>query len=78
MSVANFYGTMTPGATVTFANDNNNGATTTATADASGSYSINVPLVSGSNTFMVTTQDGFGQSISGQISPVTYAPSTSS
>ena len=76
LSVVNFYGTMTPGGTVTFANTNNNGATTTATADSSGSYSINVPLVSGSNTFTVTTQDGFGQSISGQISPVTYSPST--
>jgi hypothetical protein len=76
LSVVNFYGTMTPGGTVTFANTNNNGATTTATADSSGSYSINVPLVLGSNTFTVTTQDGFGQSISGQISPVTYTPST--
>jgi hypothetical protein len=76
LSVVNFYGTMTPGGTITFANTNNNGATTTATADSSGSYSINVPLVLGSNTFTVTTQDGFGQSISGQISPVTYTPST--
>jgi hypothetical protein len=78
LSVVNFYGTMTPGGTITFANTNNNGATTTATADSSGSYSINVPLISGSNTFTVTTQDGFGQSISGQISPVTYSPSTTS
>ncbi len=40
-------------------------STTTATADSTGAYSIMVPLVSGSNTFTVTTQDGFGQSISG-------------
>ena len=31
-----------------------------------------VPLGDGSNTFKVTTTDAFGQSISGQISPVTY------
>ncbi len=76
LSVVNFTGTMTPNATVTFANDNNNGQTTTATADSSGAYTINVPLVLGSNTFTVTTQDGFGQSISGQISPVTYSPNS--
>jgi hypothetical protein len=77
LSVVNFEGTMTPNGTITFANDNNNGATTTATADSSGAYSINVPLVLGSNTFTVTTLDGFGQSIAGEISPVTYNPNTS-
>jgi hypothetical protein len=64
----------TPGATVTFANNSNNGATTTAKSDSTGAYNIMVPLVSGSNTFKVTTSDGFGQSISGQISPVVYSP----
>jgi hypothetical protein len=75
-STVHFAGKITPGATVTFANNSNNGATTTVTADATGAYSIMVPLVNGSNTFKVTTLDGFGQSIMGQISPVVYKPPT--
>ena len=31
-----------------------------------------VPLGDGANNFKVTTTDAFGQSISGQIAPVTY------
>jgi hypothetical protein len=73
-STVHFAGTTTPGAAVTFANNNNNGATTTVTSDAKGAYSVMVPLVSGSNTFKVTTLDGFKQSISGAISPVVYSP----
>ena len=69
----NFTGSVTPGATVTFTEINNNSPSATTTADASGNYSIMVPLVKGSNTFAVTTQDAFGQSISGQIAPVTYS-----
>src|SRR5271165_3939977 len=69
----NFTGTVTPGATVTFTEINNNSPGATTTADASGNYSIMVPLGNGSNTFNVTTTDAFGQSISGQISPVTYS-----
>ena len=75
-STVHFAGTMTPNGTITFANNNANGATTTATADSTGADSIMVPLVSGSNTFTVTTHDAFGQSISGQISPVVYNPTT--
>jgi hypothetical protein len=30
--------------------------------------------VTGSNTFRVSTNDGFGQSITGNISPVVYSP----
>ena len=69
----NFTGTVTPGATVTFTEINNNSPGATTTADASGNYSIMVPLGNGSNTFNVTTQDAFGQSISGQIAAVTYS-----
>jgi hypothetical protein len=75
-STVHFAGKVTPDATVTFANNSNSGATTTVTADSTGAYSIMVPLVSGSNTFSVTTHDGFGQSISGQISPVVYNPNS--
>ena len=74
-STVHFAGTTTPGASVTFV-DQAGGTSTTATADSTGAYSIMVPLVSGSNTFTVTTQDGFGQSISGAISPVVYSPPT--
>ncbi len=75
-SSVHFAGKVTPGATVVFANQSNGNATTTATADSTGAYSIMVPLVSGSNTFTVTTHDAFGQSISGSISPVVYSPPT--
>ncbi len=75
-SAVHFAGKATPGATVTFANQANNNAATTTTADSTGAYSIMVPLVSGSNTFTVTTQDAFGQSISGSISPVVYSPTS--
>jgi len=75
-STVHFAGTVTPGATVTFV-DQSGGSTTTTTADTTGAYSIMVPLVQGSNTFTVSTQDGFGQSISGAITPVVYSPSAS-
>jgi hypothetical protein len=75
-STVHFAGQVTPGASVTFVNQSS-GASTTVTANSTGAYSIIVPLVSGSNTFHVTTQDGFGQSISGAISPVVYSPPTS-
>jgi hypothetical protein len=75
-STVHFAGKTTPGATVTFANQANKNATTTATADSTGAYNIMVPLVSGSNTFTVTTKDAFGQSISGAISPVVYSPTS--
>jgi hypothetical protein len=75
-STVGFNGAVTPNATVTFV-DQSGGATASTAANSTGTYTIAVPLVSGSNTFTVTTQDGFGQSISGAISPVVYSPSTS-
>ncbi len=75
-STVHFAGQTTPDATIAFV-DQASGTTTTTTADSSGNYSIIVPLVTGSNTFTVTTADGFGQSISGSISPVVYSPPTS-
>ena len=69
----NFTGTVTPGATVTFSEINKNSPGAITTADSSGNYSIMVPLGPGSNTFNVTTQDAFGQTISGQIAAVTYS-----
>jgi Dockerin type I domain len=75
-STVNYAGEVTPNATVTFTNLSNNDATTTTTAGSNGDYSINLPLVSGSNTFEVTTQDAFGQSITGSITPVVYSPTS--
>jgi hypothetical protein len=75
LSIVHFAGTTTPNASVTFL-DQSGGGSTTATANSTGAYSILVPLVSGSNTFSVTTHDAFGQSISGAISPVVYSPPT--
>ena len=72
-STVHFAGEATPNATVTFV-DQNGGSTTSTTADSTGDYSIIVPLVTGSNTFTVTTMDAFGQSISGAITPVVYSP----
>jgi hypothetical protein len=74
-SVIHFAGEVTPNATVTFLNTTSN-STTTVTAGSNGDYSILVPLVPGSNSFTVTTQDGFGQSITGAITPVAYDPSS--
>jgi hypothetical protein len=72
-SVVKYTGNASPGASITFSNTSSpSAAPVTATADAQGNYAMNVPLVPGSNTFRVTTQDAFGQSISGTISPVTY------
>ncbi len=76
LSVVHFAGQATPGAAITFV-DQSGGASVSTNAGANGDYSIMVPLVSGSNTFQVTTHDGFGQSISGTISPVVYSPPAS-
>jgi Dockerin type I domain len=72
-STVHFAGEVTPNSTVTFV-DQNGGSSTTTTADSTGAYSIMVPLVTGSNTFTVSTQDAFGQTISGSITPVVYSP----
>jgi hypothetical protein len=75
-STVGFAGNATPGATITFL-DQASGTTTTTTADSkTGNYTIEVPLITGSNTFTVTTKDAFGQSISGAISPVVYSPTS--
>lgn len=72
LRTVHFTGSTTPNAAVAFTEINNNSPGATTTADASGNYSIMVPLGDGSNTFNVTTKDAFDQSITGQIAPVTY------
>ena len=73
----NYTGTVSPDATVTFQAVPGTALPVTTTADSSGNYKITVPLVLGSNTFQVTTLDGFSQSISGTLAPVTYTTNTS-
>ena len=69
-----FTGTTSPGATVKFTDMNTSLPAVTTTTDASGNYSITTLLVQGSNTFQVTTQRAFGQTITGTLAPVTYQP----
>lgn len=70
-STVHFTGSVTPGATVTYAETSQKTTPVSTTADETGNYSIMVPLGAGVNSFRVTTQDAFGQSISGGIEPVT-------
>jgi hypothetical protein len=69
-----FTGTATPGATITYANQNADLPPVTTTADSAGNYSLLVALDPGSNTFNVTSVDEFGQTITGSVAPVIYTP----
>ncbi len=68
----NFTGVVAPGAAITYHEINNLTPNATATAGSTGSYSVMVPLGTGTNTFQVTASDAFGQTIQGDIQPVTY------
>lgn len=65
-----FTGVATPGSTITYSDTSGKNGTSAAVVDSSGNYSVKVPLSIGENVYQVTTNDGFGQSISGTISPV--------
>lgn len=65
-------GATTPNATITYTETGE--VPVVATADKTGNYSITVNLLTGSNTFSVTTTDAFGQSITGSINSITYNP----
>lgn len=65
-----FSGIATPGASISYVETQNRVPIKAAIVDGTGKYSITVPLAVGSNTFRVTTNDPFGQSISGTITPV--------
>jgi hypothetical protein len=66
-----FTGTATPGAAITYTDTGTSLPAFTTTADSAGNYTITVGLVAGSNTFQVKSVDGFGQTITGNIAPVT-------
>jgi Dockerin type I domain/Bacterial Ig-like domain len=68
-----FDGQATPGSTITYTDTDNTSPVTTTTANTLGQYSLHVPLGPGDNTFQVTATDGFGQSITGTIAPVSYS-----
>lgn len=72
-----FTGVATPGSTITYSDTAGKNGASAAVVDQSGNYSIKVPLSLGENVYQVTTNDGFGQSISGTISPVARTAATS-
>ena len=65
-------GAATPGATISYSETGEVPVSTT--ADTLGNYSINIPLLTGPNTYNVATTDAFGQSIQGAINSITYTP----
>lgn len=67
-----FNGQASPGATITYAEKDGKTPGVTTTAISDGRYQLTVALAEGSNTFVVTSTDRFGQVISGSIAPVTY------
>jgi hypothetical protein len=71
--VVQFNGTASPGAAITYSETNGKAATVTTTADLNGNYLLHVTLGNGDNTFNVSAKDAFGQTVSGQIAPVTYS-----
>jgi hypothetical protein len=69
-----FHGTGTPGATVTYSEVKGKVPAQATTIAADGTYKLMVKLAQGENTFRVTAADRFGQTIAGEIEPVTYEP----
>jgi hypothetical protein len=65
-------GATTPNASITYQETGE--VPVTATADKLGNYTITIPLLTGSNTYNVTTVDAFGQTITGAINSITYEP----
>jgi hypothetical protein len=65
-------GSATPNSTISFSETGE--PAVNATATSTGTYSINIPLLTGSNAYNVTTTDAFGQTITGAINTITYNP----
>jgi hypothetical protein len=74
---AQFSGSASANATITYTNTTFPSMTpVTTTTDGSGNYTITVPLGVGPNVFQVQSVDSFGQTITGNVNPVTYTPPT--
>ncbi len=73
-TTATLTGVASANSVIAYSEKDNKSPTVRAQADATGRYSIQVPLVEGSNTFVVTASDAFGQSITGSIAPITQKP----
>ncbi len=67
-----FTGQAAPGASINYSEINGLSPGGSTTADSGGNYSVSLPLGLGTNTFQVTSKDAFGQTIQGQIQPVTF------
>ena len=65
-------GTATPNSTVTYSETGQQPIPTT--ADKLGNYAVRIPLLTGSNSYSVTTSDSFNQKITGSINAITYNP----
>ncbi|MGE3818727.1 MAG: dockerin type I domain-containing protein, partial [Isosphaeraceae bacterium] len=73
----NFNGVASPNASITYTEVRGKTDAVTTLTDSQGNYNISVKLADGPNTFKVTTLDGFGQSITGVIAPVTFSTAAS-
>jgi hypothetical protein len=71
-SPIHYSGVATPGSTIVYQGTNQGDKPVSTVADSTGKYSLMVPVDKGENVFKVTSHDGFQQSISGTITPVTY------
>ena len=65
-------GATTPNATIAYSETGEPAVNTT--ADKTGNYSVTLPLLTGINTYNVTTTDAFHQTITGSINSITYNP----
>ena len=74
-----FTGAATPSASLSFQDAAAPSAAPVGTTadNSTGDYSVTLPLVSGSNTYQITSLDAFGQSIQGSLAAVNYQTNTS-
>jgi len=65
-----FTGQASAGATISFSEQRGAVPDATTVVDANGNYELTVDVAPGMNVYQVTSTDRFGQTISGQLSPV--------
>jgi hypothetical protein len=73
LSQVTITGTATPNSNISYSETGE--PAVNVTAGSTGNYSVTLPLLTGSNTYSVTTTDAFGQTITGAINSITYNPS---